>query len=53
MPVIDINHMMEHADKIKNKAMFKLEQNLAGPLNSMFGEADPNKIPESLGAGEL
>ena len=37
-PVLDINHIMEHADRIKEKAMWKLEQNLAGPLNSMFGE---------------
>ena len=34
--VINVQHVIDHAEKIKRKAMWKLEQQIAGPLNQMF-----------------
>ena len=38
----DVSHVMDHADKIKRKAMWKLEQQLAEPLNKLFGTQGQN-----------
>ena len=40
MAGIDVGHIMEHADKIKNKALYQLEQKLAAPINEFLGHPE-------------